>query len=489
MKFNAKKITKKLSLHKDAILNHEGGLAFKPSSELDLYLRACNCLIEDRYYSRSEQELTALRTLIQSCDRSYVLKLANYARNKMHLRTLPLILLAEASVLHKGDSKEEKSDVRKYVTKIIRRADEPGELLAYWIRYLGKGKKTKLPNALKKGLSDAMNRFDAYQLAKYDRSAEIKLRDVLILTHAKPDCLEKARLYKQVLENKLAKPETWEVVISTEGSTTETWNKIAPKMGIMALLRNLRNFEQNNAQEAIVQAIKVFKDPERIQASKLLPFRWLAAEREIKCTQLKQTLREALQLSLANLPVWEGKTAIFVDLSGSMNTALSMRSQLKYIDIAVLMGAMATYLSQAETLVGAFGETYQDIELSRQDSILSNAKRIINTDVGHSTNAWLSIESLRKRKRVFDRVVLLSDMQCYSNRGNQTLIEEWYRYRQTVNPDAILYSIDLAGYGQMQFPETDTGVVQLAGWSDRVLEMVAAFEGGENAIELIMADY
>ena len=481
----------RLRARPDAMCNHEGGLAFKADPQLELYLRACSCLIEDRFYTRAESQLAELRAAISQCDRSYVLKLANYARNEMQLRTLPMILLAEASVMHGGASNESKSDVRRYVPAIVRRADEPGELLAYWIQTLGAGTKAKLPNALKKGLSDALKRFDEYQLAKYNRAGNVRLKDVLMLVHAKPETPERAWLYKRVLEDKLATPETWEVMISTQGSNAANWNAIAPKMGIMALVRNLRNFEKHDAQEALLHAIGVLTDPERVRESKLLPFRWLAAEREVSSGVLKDTLREAMNLSLANVPVWQGRTAIFVDLSGSMSSALSKQSKLMYVDVASLMGAMATRLAQGEYLVGGFGESYADIPVSRHDSVLTNTEKIRHTHVGHSTNAWLTIESLRKRKKVFDRVLIFSDMQCYSTQGygQQSLAEEWIRYRKEVNPQALLYSVDLAGYGTLQFPQGDSGVVQLAGWSERVLDLVSAFEGRQSAVEMIKEKY
>lgn len=483
-------IAERLNARPDAVRNPEGGLAFRPDPRLELYLRACTCLIEDRFYSKAADQLRELRAVIHQCDRSYVLKLANYARNEMHLRTLPMILLAEASTMHSGSTNEAKSDVRHYVPKIVRRADEPGELLAYWISTLGAGTKAKLPNALKKGLSDALTRFDEYQLAKYNRAAAVRLKDVLMLVHAKPDTPERAWLYKRVLEDKLATPDTWEVAISTQGSRAETWNAIAPKMGIMALVRNLRNFEQHDAQDAMLHAIGVITDPERVRASKLLPFRWLAAEREVQSQVLKDALREAMNLSLANVPVWEGSTAIFVDLSGSMSSPLSRQSKLMYVDVASLMGAMATKLANAAYLVGGFGESYADVPVSRHDSVLTNAAKIRHTAVGHSTNAWLTIESLRKRKKVFDRVLIFSDMQCYNTYGGQqSLAEQWIRYRKEVNPKAMLYSVDLAGYGTLQFPQDDTGVVQLAGWSDRVLDLIGAYEDRRSVVDLIQEKY
>lgn len=491
MKFNkVLEIAQSLLQHPDATSNHENALAFRAQPQLELYLRACSCLLEDKFYTQAAQQLQELRSLIHQCERDYVLKLANYARNTLNLRSLPMILLAEASVMHSGASNEAKSEVRSYAPKIVRRADEPGELLAYWIQNLGAGNKAKLPNALKKGLSDALGHFDEYQLAKYNRQGQVKLKDVLMLVHAKPATAERAWLYKRVLEDKLATPDTWEVLISTQGSDAANWNAIAPKMGIMALVRNLRNFEKHGAQKALDIALKVLANPESVRQSKLLPFRWLAAEREVSSPLLKDALRQAMNLSLEAIQSWQGRTAIFVDLSGSMSSPLSGKSKLMYVDVAALMGAMATRLSDGDYLVGGFGESYADIPVSRHDSVLTNCEKIRNTPVGHNTNAWLTIESLRKRKKVFERVLIFSDMQCYDSAwGARSLAEEWLRYRREVNPKALLYSVDLAGYGSLQFPQLENGVVQLAGWSERVLDLVTALENRQSALELIQSQY
>lgn len=478
-----------LSARADVTVNHEGGLAFKADPQLELYLRACTGLIEDRFYTRAGQDLAALRQSIQACERDFVLKLAHYARRELHLRTLPGILLAEASVMHQGASNEPKTGVRAYAPKILRRADEPAEVLAYWIQVLGAGSKSRLPNALKKGIADALKNFDAYQLAKYNRAGAVRLKDVLQLVHAKPENAERSRLYQQVLNDALPTPETWEVQLSTRGASAANWNALAPKMGIMALVRNLRNFEKHAALEALAHAMSVLTDPERVRQSRLLPFRWLAAEREVSSPQLKEALREAAELALVNVPAWQGKTAILVDLSGSMSSPLSRHSKLMYVDVASLMGAMATQLSGQDYLVGGFGETYADIPVSRRDSLLTNAERIRRTDVGHSTEAWKGLQALRTRKQVFDRVLIFSDMQCYSHYGSQSLAEEWLRYRREINPRALLYSVDLVGYGSLQFPQGQEGVVQLAGWSERVLELVSAVEDRVSVLERIREQY
>jgi len=543
-------------LRKDptATKNHEGGLAFTPTPELELYLRACTSLLEDKFYTKGSKERKDIQALLGKVDRKYVLQLAAYVRNEMKLRSLPVMLLAEAArmpskelqaqvvelvgayksdpslenfnalvefmtnhehsngVLSKlrtsapedtsknlplikkyvqwlNDGREPKKDVKQYAPKIIQRADEPAEALAYWTSVFGS--KAKLPNALKKGLAEALSKFDEYQLAKWDKGGrDMKLRDVIRLVHPRPNDQERAALYKRAIEGELKTPETWEVKISGGGSTSENWGEIAPKMGTMALLRNLRNFEQKGAQKALAEAKRRFRDPEAVQKSRLLPFRWYTALKHVSNSDVADAVREAMELSVVNLPKWRGSTAIFSDNSGSMHSQLSSKSTVQYIEIAGVMSALALHMTQDEYLIGAFGQTYKDVSLSRRDSVLTNAGRVANAHVGHSTNAYLAIQSIRKRKKKFDRIFIFSDMQCYDTSGgswysDQSLAEEWKKYRQEVNSKAMLYSVDLAGYGSLQWPENDRSVYFLAGWSEKVLDLVEAIENQHSAVDLI----
>lgn len=494
-KFNrAETIEEQLAKHPDATTNHGGGLAFRVSPEMELYLRACTALIEDKFYTRADSELAELRALIRNCDRKYVLQLAHFVRNKMHLRSFPMVLLAEAASME-AEKGEPKRDVREYVPKIVRRADEPAELLAYWIDTIGGGTKKNLPNALKKGLSDALLQFDEYQLAKYDRKGKIKLKDVIQLVHPVPDTPERSELYRRALDGELKTPDTWEVNVSTKGSTAEVWNESAKSMGIMALLRNLRNFEEKGAEEAIRIAIERFTDAEAVRKSKLLPFRWYQAYKHVKRNDLRDALHEALDLSLGVIEAWPGRTAIFSDNSGSMYYgSLSKGGSITRIEVAALMSAMALALSAGEYYVGAFADHFAWVDLSRHDSVLTNMQRIRDTEVGCATNAYKSIRALREQRVFVDRVLIFSDMQCYDTQSfylyaENSLVAEWTKYRREVNPNARLYSIDLAGYGTSQFLEGDPSVVLLSGWSESVLSFVRHYENGETVLEEIKKNW
>lgn len=494
----------------DATTNYEGGLAFTLTPELDLYMRCCASFLSGGAYRSEEQELAELREVIQKCDRSFVLKLANYSRNSMNLRTIPQVLLAEASRLHSGDPAQPKRDVREYTPKILVRADEPLEVIAYLLNQYGS--KQRLANALKKGIADAIRNYvhvdqatgkmDLYALAKYWRGASRKKaavspKDLLRICHLgkKADPLMK-EVASLVFNDALPVADTWETKASVEGTSTEMWNEMAPKMKIGALLRNLRNFEQHKAEKAIEHAVSVLTNPEVVQKSRQLPFRWWNAMRHVQDTRLRDALAEAMDLSVDNIPKLPGVTAVFSDNSGSMSMyRLSNKSSLSCIDVAAVMTAIGAHLTTGNSVVGAFACEFKRLPLSRRDSIIANADKIRHANVGGSTNAWKSIDYLLKEKLHVDRVLVFSDMQCYNSGVSKSyyydnqLGPKWREYVQTVNPNAMLYSVDLRGLGTSQFPEDDPNVVLLSGWSEQIFDFIANFEKRGTIIETIKRDW
>lgn len=480
-----KKNPRAVADHPMATVNHEGGTAFRVSPEQELYRRTCAAFFgEQQFYSSPSADLAAIRGLVRQSDRRFVLALANYARNKMKLRTMPLLLLALAA--EQGQSP--RPDVREYVPKIVQRADEPAEVIAAWLAL--HGSKNKMPRALLKGLGDALNAFDEYQLAKHDHnSASVRLRDVIRIVHPVPADESRSDLYKRALAGELKTPQTWETQISQGGSTAENWDAIAPKMGLMALVRNLRNFEQKGASQALAIAHEKLRDPAAVQHSRMLPFRYLSALNEVAEVKTKDSLRVAAELAVQNLPHWPGKTAVFADNSGSMGSPVSGTSTMRRIQIAGLMAAFAAHFSD-DYVVGAFGESFKFVELSKFDSVLGNAEKIAQTNVGHATNAYLALDALTANKTVVDRVLIFTDEQTYdsSRNGQNSVVASWRTYRQ-IAPDAVLYTVNLAAYGTAHVPENEPSVVCLTGWSEGVFEFVPAFESSGSAVETIRSEW
>jgi len=511
-KFNSVQATS-VKNRSDATINFEGGLAFELDTKTRLYTKICTSLLDDKYYQKAGEHTKEIYKDIQEVakiDPEFILKLAGYARNKMHLRSTPILLLGEAASINQC-----KPFVRKWVPKIIRRADELTEIVAYWIMRHGDigdrgapGGKNAFPNCLKKGIADVFNNFDEYAIQKYNRNNSVKLKDVLRIAHPKPHNKAQEALYKWLIDgtiNRALLPKiaasydfarldkfdsrakklieegsiTWEVAISKFGNKKEIWNSL--DLPIMASIRNLRNLLQSGAD--ISKTIDKLQNEEIIKKSKQLPFRYFSAYREIESISSVDTgcvldaLCDAVDISINNIPTFEGSTLIACDNSASMTVPLSTRGKVTYKDIANLLGAMANTFCE-KSIVGVFATKWQPVSLSKRSSVLDNMNKLASIMVGGGTEAWKVLDWAIKNNKEFDRFILLSDMQCYGrtdfwNTGN--LADQVKEYHRKINPSLKVYSIDLSGYGTTQFPD-DGNVVTISGWSEKIFDFINLWE-------------
>jgi 60 kDa SS-A/Ro ribonucleoprotein len=173
------------------VRTHEGAVAQRLDVKTELRRTVLTCLLwEDAFYERGNDIAKRIAELVARSKPEDVAALAREARDKMQLRHAPLFVTRELARC-KGAGPL----VAETLEHVIQRADELGEFVAlYW-----KEMKQPLSAGVKRGLAQAFTKFDAYQLAKYNRDSVVTLRDVLFLCHAKPkdaeqeSCLEEAR--------------------------------------------------------------------------------------------------------------------------------------------------------------------------------------------------------------------------------------------------------------------------------------------------------
>jgi 60 kDa SS-A/Ro ribonucleoprotein len=134
-------------------------------------------------------------------------------------------------------------------------------------------------------------------------------------------------------------------------------------------------------------------------------------------------------------------------------------------------------------VTGMFGATWKRVALP-QGQVLRNVQELYHREgeVGYATNGYLVIQDLRQRREVVDKVMIFTDCQLWSDRGVD-LAQEWAAYRANVAPQAHLYLFDLAGHGTTPLDvRAEHGVALIAGWSDKVFDVLAALEDGGNAL-------
>lgn len=512
----------KFNLQSSAVqqtVNHENAKAFVMDPAMQLYTAIVTWTLNDSFYEKNDQRLHRIHTLVSQTDPLFVAKLAVYARQKMYMRSAPLVLLTELARLHSGDNL-----VARATEKVVGRVDEITELLACYQllnRRSGIKKLNRLSKQLQKGLSDAFNNFDEYQFAKYNRGdAAIKLWDALFLVHPKAKDEAQQAVFNKIAANKLDTPYTWETELSALGQVSfpdETAKRLAfknkweelidsGKLGYMALLRNLRNLLESDISYLHLQKVcATLGSAEKVAKAKQFPFRYLAAYREIAqidaqlseptgnngyVGQVLSTLEKAVEQSAASLHGFDENTKVLLacDVSGSMQVPVSPKSKILLYDIGLML-AMLLQSRCKNVRVGMFGDTWKTISVPH-NNILTNVQEFYRRagEVGYATNGYLVIKDLLDRRILMDKVMLFTDCQLWnSQNGTEHIHSSWIRYKRKVAPDAKLYLFDLKGYGQSPVQLIQDDVYLLAGWSDKIFAMLDAIENGRQALDEINA--
>jgi hypothetical protein len=200
--------------------------------------------------------------------------------------------------------------------------------------------------------------------------------------------------------------------------------------------------------------------------------------------EVLDALEKAMQASAANLRGFDRNARVLVacDVSGSMQKAVSLRSTVQLYDIGLVLGMLLQ--SRCEAVVtGMFGDIWKVVSLPRQ-SILANADELRRREgeVGYATNGYLVVKDLVKRQLVMDKVMIFTDCQLLNSHGSGESLGRYWKEYQRIAPAARLYLFDLAGYGQAPLRVEADDVYLVAGWSDKVFEVLEAVEDGGSAL-------
>jgi hypothetical protein len=255
---------------------------------------------------------------------------------------------------------------------------------------------------MRKGIAQAITKFDEYQLGKYDRDGSVKLRDVLRIARPKPANDEQSALWKRVKDRTLKVPDTWEVALSGGADKKETFERLLREgsLGYLALLRNLRNMATAGVDTDLVrQAIVARKGG----AERVFPFRYVAAARA--APQFEPYLDQALCEAISELPIYLGKTAILVDVSGSMDTKISAKSDMTRMDAAAALGAIIPGDIRLFTFSNALAEVPPRRGMSGVDAIVKSQQH-------GGTNLGAAVAHINANVKA-DRLIVITDEQSH----------------------------------------------------------------------------
>jgi hypothetical protein len=500
-------------------LTHEGGAGAARDEKSELFLLAvANMVGEQTFYEAADSRDTRYAELVRqvaTIDSDWIAGFLGWLRTGANMRSASLVGAAEATraLLAAGQP-----GGRQLVASVLQRADEPGEMLAYWTSKYGRA----LPKPVKRGVADAIGRlYTEYALLKYDTAGKgYRFADVIDLVHPSPSADWQGDLFQVALERRHNRGEetplslmtlvdnsllrrrvaddpavlldsdrlkaagmTWEDALSLAGSRVEKaklWQALIPTMGYMALLRNLRNFDEAGVSDQVAETVgKRLADPEQVAKSRQFPMRFLSAYRAAPSLRWGYPLEQALAHSLANIPELPGRTLVLVDTSASMNESFSKDGTLKRWDAAVIFGvAFAQRCAAADVVSYSSAQRYwgdpsgaltKQFDLQRGESLLRSIERWKSGGyfLGQGTD---TAGALRKHYAAHDRVVLITDEQAGSDpRGVSA----------SMPAGRPLYTWNLAGYETGHAPSGPNRHT-FGGLTDAAFRMVPLLEAGRN---------
>lgn len=430
---------------------HEGAPAKTVDLMRTLERTVLACMLwEDAFYEDGQTVADRIKELVPKLPGDAVAALAIRARVQMKLRHVPLLLARELV--------RNKYNVAALLPSIINRPDEMAEFLAlYW----AEGRKP-IAASVKRGLADTFTTFSAYQLAKYNRDAAVKLRDVLFLVHPKPKNAEQDATWKQLVANTLPIPDTWETALSGGEDKHTAWTRLLmeKKLPALALLRNLRNMDEAKVDKVLIKAALTECNPEWV-----LPFRFISAA---KYAPTMEPELEALMFKcLEGRPKLKGKTTLLVDGSGSMFEAkISHKSDITRFEGACALAMLLREVCEDVSII-EFGKNAMNIA-PRRGFALRDA--LANAPVDRNRTLTETAKKLADAEP-YDRIIILTDEQSHE---------------AVSNPKAKGYIINVSihehgiGYGAW---------THIDGWSEAVVDYIQVAEGEtEEKAEVTRAD-
>jgi hypothetical protein len=275
---------------------------------------------------------------------------------------------------------------------------------------------------------------------------------------------------------------TWEAVAGwLQGPMdAEAWAAVIPSMGLMALTRNLRNFDQAGVSDAVAARVAAkLADPEHVRRSKQFPFRFLAAYRAAPSLRWAYPLEQALGHSLANVPALSGRTLVLVDRSPSMwFQKFSAHSDMPWADAAAIFGAAIAMRAEHADLV-EFGIANAAVKYGQNESllkILERFRQLNGTDIP---------TAVRQHYKGHDRVVIVTDEQTRpgwlpSNAtpyggGGEARIDD------LIPAHVPLYMWNFGGYTRGAAPSGSGNRHTFGGLSDAAFRLIPLLEARKNA--------
>lgn len=496
--------------------NAAGGTAYKRSNEAALAQFAATGMFNNTFYVGADKQLDQVIKLANSVPVDFLAKVAIYSRKNAYLKDMPALLMA---VLATRDTELFKATFPLVI--------DNGRMVRNFVQIMRSGAvgRSSLGSSSKKAVQRWLrNQSDDY-LFKASVGNSPSLADVIKMVHPRPETKARDALYaylmgkkydgrslpklvKQFEQFKNADPVDRQIpkvpfqLLDSAGLSKDEWKQVAENGAWQFTRMNLRTFARHGLLED-KQLVKTIAErlgsKELAQKARQYPYQvlttWKMVEHDDKIPALiKKALHDAVDHTCGNIPEFEGRTAILVDVSGSMMQAVNGKSgrygwswttkpgEVSCREVAGLFAA-AIARKNPDAVIYAFSGGATRVRINPMDSVFTNMEKITRNG-GGGTNISSGISALMQdfsKKDLPDNIIIISDNESWMDayrrgrygRGGTGSMSKFSEYK-SLNKNARMVLMDLTPTANSQVKD-NTDILNVGGFSDSVFDAIASF--------------
>lgn len=485
-------------------VNEEGAPAYRYSPKHMLAQYACTGCLNDTFYVSADEQLQGVLKLCAALEPDFIARTAVYAAKSGYMKDLPALLCAALAV----------KDV-EMLKKVFPVVIDNFKMVRNFIQIIRSGAvgRKSLGYAPKNLIRQWFARTPEKTLFNSATGNDPSMKDVIKMVHPKPDSETRSALYAYMAdlkhdaeklpeflrlfeefkkaENKEAWTELPDVHFQYYTGLTDlpdsVWKHIARTASWQTTRMNLNTFFRHGVLEdpqMVTLLAERLKDKEIIRKSRVFPYQLLMAYRaaqEEMPREIIDALHVALEAATENVPVIDGRVAVFPDTSGSMSSPVtgyrgSVTTKVSCVEVAALVTA-CILRKNPDAIIMPFDTEVRHVKLEPRDSIMTNAEKLALHGGGTACSAPLA--KMNREKKNADVVIYISDNESWFdspyNDSTETM-NQWRIFKKR-NPKAKLICIDITPGQSTQAKETED-VTNVGGFSDQVFSLIAEISRG-----------
>lgn len=491
------------------VLNASRGLAYLSSPEHQLAQLAATGTLGGVYKAEANWQAELVRTLADQVDPVFLAQTAVYARQQGHMKDMPVLMAALLS----------KKDVQ-LLEQVFDRVVDNGKTLRKFVSLMrdGQAGRRSLGTRPKKLVQRWLLKATEYQLLQAKVGTAPSLADVVKMVHPKPTEPWRSAWFAWLLDRPFAEADLPPItqayvafkrmqredaalaqqlevpavpfqMLTDLNLSTEQWSQVARKGSWQMVRQGLNMFARQGvfADPAMVADVAdKLRNPDAMAKARVMPYQLMATAMATSALPLalQQALEDALETSLGNVPGFSGATFVALDVSGSMERAITgqrgaVTSVMRNIDVAALVvAALLRKNPQAQFL--AFNMNVVATQIDRRERVLGMARNLASL-LGGGTDVSAPLAWLTRQRKAVDNLVIVSDNESWFNMGglkrSTPAQAAWARLKQ-INPEAKLISLDITPSYSTQLTQRPD-VLNIGGFSDAVFKVMADFANGQ----------